>query len=358
MKPSAPETIGAIGAGFLGPAGRGLPPDRRLVTSKGAAESGGQGPKASAKPARASPRPSRMRAGALIGPLLLLGIVGLAVAGRHVRDRGRSRRLDAGRDRAGACRSPPRITRRRPHHLVAAPLLQAAPRERLRAQAGEAGVARRGGAPPGRGAGAEDPAADEGLAIERDYDELVPLSETALKRKRPNGAGRRCSSARRRTSPTAGRRRRAGGSPASPSAPTRVGGPLVGAVTTTGLEAPSNKREWEQPRDRAVPRPGSGQAGGLPQGGGPQAPAPRPAAGGGGDVRGGDLALDGQDDAAAAEVPDGARQRPARGLGAEPTLGAPQRDETGRCRARTPPRPFYLLYELLGRNRRRAGTST
>ena len=171
----------------------------------------------------------RLLAAALVGPLLLLAVVGLAVAVGHVRSAGgRSPRL-------GLIGSAPRCwllfaviyALRRPDHLVAAPVLQAAPQQRLRAQAGEGGGAATKGARPGRGAGgagADGPptAGDDGIAVERDYDELVPLSQTALKEEAAKSrSGRRCSSARRRTSPIPAQPRRAAGSPASPSAPTR-----------------------------------------------------------------------------------------------------------------------------------------
>ena len=224
-----------------------------------------------------------------------------------------------------AGRSSAPSTRRRPHHLVAAPVLQAPPQQRLRAQAGQGGVARRRRSATGsrRCRPERSVESDDGLAIERDFDELVPLSNTALEEDK-DGSGRRCSSARRPTSPTRRRRRPGAAVTSFTFSAHTVGGPLVGAVRLTSSSAPSKTAEE---RSRAS-RPGQqGRSRGQPKAIVSRARKHRrrdltlPAA-----VAMSGAAISpsmGKMTPRPLHLPDGAGQPAARRLGAEPALGAP-----------------------------------
>jgi len=131
-----------------------------------------------------------------------------------------------------------------------------------------------------------------GVAVERDYDELVPVSATALDE--GGGDGRWptllvCAAANVSDAAATPPGRRVTSFTFSAHA---AGGPLVGAVAMDELE-----RAFGGERSRDLTLPAAMAMSG-----------------------GGDLPLDGQGDAAAADLPDGPGQPAPRRLGAEPAL--------------------------------------
>ena len=258
VKPSAMETISSIGAGFLAMLAGVFAQIARLISSKGAAETAGKARKAVGKAGSGIAIGLAYAAGALIGPLLLLGIAGLAVAVGMSEAEGGDQDWTLVAIGAGALLLSAAVyaaldlTTWSLHPFYKRRLASAFALKRVKEESLEDDERRRVEALV-----PADPAADEGLAIERDFDELVPLSETALEEK-----------AAERGWPTLLVCAAANVSDPGATPPGRrvtsftfsantAGGPLVGAVKMTQLErAFEHKKEWkatEESRRSAAP---------------------------------------------------------------------------------------------------------
>jgi hypothetical protein len=252
VKPPIVETVGSIGAGFLALVAGVAAQVGRAVLSKGTAESAGKARKALGKAGSGIALALAYGAGALIGPLLLLAILALSVAvGMAEADGGRVEWVLAGIGVGALALSAGvyavvDLTTWSLHPYYKRRLSTAFALKRVRELDDEERRRVETVAPV-------DPEQDVGIAIERDYDELLPLSRTALTETAPERGWPTllvCAAAnisdcgatppgRRVTSFTF-------------SAHT-AGGPLVGAVRMRQLErAFENRAEAEEAEDARV----------------------------------------------------------------------------------------------------------
>lgn len=246
VKPSAMDTIGSIGTGFLALLAGVFAQIGRMLTSKNL-EAAGKARKALGKAGAGVAVALAYGAGALIGPLLLLTIAGLAVAvGLAGTDGGHVAwplvGIGAGAMvLSAAVYAIVDLTTWSLHPFYKRRLSSAFALKRVGEESLDEKERRRVEALV-----PENRESDDGLAIERDFDEMVPLSKTALKEETVEEGWPTlliCAAAnvsdpgatppgRRVTSFTF-------------SAHT-AGGPLVGAVKMTELErAFEHKEEWE-----------------------------------------------------------------------------------------------------------------
>lgn len=248
VRPSIGDTLGSIGVGFLALLSGVFAQVGRLVISKDAGETAGKLRKALGKTASRLALALAYAAGALIGPLLLLLIGGLAAAvGMSETSGGHVDWALVGIGTGALLLSALPyyvldLTTWSLHPFYKRRLATAFALKRVREESLDEEERQRIEAlVPAKRAG------DKGLAIERDFDEMVPLSATALREEAPEQGWPTlliCAAAnvsdpgatppgRRVTSFTF-------------SAHT-IGGPLVGAVKTIALErAFEDREEWQE----------------------------------------------------------------------------------------------------------------
>jgi hypothetical protein len=251
VEPSAMETIGSISAGFLAMLAGVFAQIGRMVASKSVTEGTGPARKALGKAGSGIAVTLAYGAGAVVGPLLLLGIAGLAVAagmsetpGGHVDWAlvgigGGALLLSFG------IFAVVDLTTWSLHPFYKRRLASAFALKRVREQSLDEEERRRVEALVPSG-----PASDEGLAIERNFDELVPLSQTALEEEAAEQGWPTllvCAAANVSDPGATPPGRRVTGFTFSANT---VGGPLVGAVKMTQLErAFESREEWKATED-------------------------------------------------------------------------------------------------------------
>jgi hypothetical protein len=251
VKPSAIDTISSISAGFLAMLAGVFAQIARLVTSKDAAETTGKARKALGKAGSGIAIGLAYAAGALIGPLLLLGIAGLAVAVGMSEAEGGHPDWALAAIGAGvlllsaAIYAVVDLTTWSLHPFYKRRLASAFALKRVKEESLDEEERRRVEAlVPAEAAG------NEGLAIERDFDELVPLSQTALEEKAAEQGWPTllvCAAANVSDPGATPPGRRVTSFTFSANT---AGGPLVGAVKMTQLErAFEHKKEWEATED-------------------------------------------------------------------------------------------------------------
>lgn len=263
VKPSAPTTLLITGAGYLAVVGGAFAQIGRLLISKDGKEAVGWARKAAGKGGKGLATGLAYAAGGLIGPLLLLAVVALAVSVGMAEAPGSAGKEDwpvAGigfgliavfiglyywvdlmtwslhpfyKRRLSSAFALKRVRvegldedeRERVEHIV--PDAEAEAKAKAKADEDE-----------------DDARPDPGIAIERDYDKLVPLSKTALREREDQG----------RRWPTLLVCAAANVSDPGASPPGRpvtsftfsastAGGPLVGAVPMSQLERAFENRE-------------------------------------------------------------------------------------------------------------------
>lgn len=245
IRPSVPETLATIGTGFLALVGGAFAQLGRLLASKDGEKAAGWARKAAGKAGNGFATGLAFAAGGLIGPLLVLALVALTIAvgmSEAARD-GDPDFVIAGIGAVvlavfAALYYLADLTTWSLHPFYKRRLSSAFALKRVRAEGlDEEERERVEHVVPAAVADEEGGTPDAGIAIERDYDKLVPISRTALKEREDQ----------RRRWPTllvcaAANVADPGASP--PGRPvtsftfsaSTAGGPLVGAVPMSTLE--------------------------------------------------------------------------------------------------------------------------
>jgi hypothetical protein len=246
VKPPADQAVGGVGATTLALLAGVFAQVGRLVTSKGAGETAGKARKALDKAGSGAALALAMVAGALIGPLLLLGIAVLAVAVAlsgadvHHVDWALVRLGAGGLLLSAVIYYWVDLTTWSLHPFYKRRLSSAFALKRIREESLDAEERTRVEtlrSKPGQ--------SDHGLAIERNFDQLVPLSATALDEEATEGEWPTlvvCAAANISDSGATPPGRRVTGFTFSANT---AGGPLVGAVRMKRLErAFETGEEW------------------------------------------------------------------------------------------------------------------